>query len=191
MQEPQFKVIAYASTAFSGAQHRYSTIERELVAIQWGVKTFRAFLFGKQFALHTDHQPLVYLHNMKLMDHGLARTFEDLADFDFQINYTPGRKNEAADAMSRTNEDNPTVLESLPLDGTLLAGLRVIDLVPGGGDSMLQSLIASYQRLSDHVSDNLMEIPDTKCSERSASSYLEHKTLLSMDLELENKPGSY
>jgi hypothetical protein len=43
-QQNQYKTIAYSSTTFSDTQRRYSTIERELVALRWGIKTFRAFL---------------------------------------------------------------------------------------------------------------------------------------------------
>ena len=44
---------------------------------------------------------LVYLHNMRLVDSRLARTLEDLSDFNFVIKYTPGKLNVAADSLSR------------------------------------------------------------------------------------------
>ena len=71
-QQDKVRVILYDSHNFSETQCRYSTIERELAAIRWGVKACRPFLFGQHFKLHTDHQPLVYLNNMKLIDHRLA-----------------------------------------------------------------------------------------------------------------------
>ena len=160
-QNAQFRIIAYDSTSFNDTQKRYSVIERELAAIRWGVKTFRAFLYGQSFVLHTDHQPLVYLQNMRLVDSRLARTLEDLSDFDFKIVYTPGCKNGAADALSRLN---PTGLENSEvtlLDGSLPAGLQIVTTVPGGGDSMLKSLFLSYQSFFDHQDADLPELPDT------------------------------
>ena len=58
----EYKIIGYASMSFSDTQIRYCTIERELVAIRWGVKIFRSFIFGVKFPLYTDHEPLIYLH---------------------------------------------------------------------------------------------------------------------------------
>ena len=53
LQEGVYKTIGYASTTFTSAQRRYSTIERELVALRWGVKAFRAFLYGIKFIIFT------------------------------------------------------------------------------------------------------------------------------------------
>ena len=73
-QSDENKMIAYASTSFAAVQVNYSTIEKELAAIRWGVKSFRHFFICSEFILHTDHQPLVYLHNMKPIDSRLVRT---------------------------------------------------------------------------------------------------------------------
>ena len=53
--------IAYASKQMSSAEKKYSTLEKECLAIVWGVNKFRLFLMGKRFTLQTDHQPLAYL----------------------------------------------------------------------------------------------------------------------------------
>ena len=164
-QNGEIRVIAFNSTSFNETQRRYSTIEKELVAIRWGVKSFKAFLYGQYFILHTDHQPLVYLHNMKMIDSRLARTLEDLSDFNFDIVYTPGKKNEAADALSRLY---PQKLESQELNGQLPDGLKVIDLVPGGGDSMVHSLFIAYGHLIDSETSDLdIPFPDNVLTLRS------------------------
>ena len=43
MQDGEYKPIAYASMSFTETQKRYSTTERELHAIRFGVNQFRAF----------------------------------------------------------------------------------------------------------------------------------------------------
>ena len=142
-QEDEVRVILYDSHSFSETQQRYSTIERELAAIRWGVKAFRPFLFGLHFKLYTDHQPLVYLHNMKLIDHRLARTLEDLAEYDFEILHTPGHLNQAADMLSRVKL--PTPEEEVKGPSTIIpAGLCKGETVSGGGDSMFAALIIAY-----------------------------------------------
>ena len=97
----EVKVIAYVSRAFSKAEQRYSTIERELTALRFCVKAFKPFLYNIKFVLNTDHQPLIYLHRMKIMDNRLTRTYEELCEFDYDIEYTPGKENIMADLMSR------------------------------------------------------------------------------------------
>ena len=59
------KVIAYWSRQLSKAERNYSTIEREALAIVKAVKEFYPYLYGHEFVLQTDHQPLVHLNNLR------------------------------------------------------------------------------------------------------------------------------
>ena len=57
--------IAYASRSLSDAERNYSQLEKEGLALVYGVKHFHAYLFGHSFELVTDHQPLLALLNEK------------------------------------------------------------------------------------------------------------------------------
>ena len=148
MQGESHRVIGFASMTFTPTQLNYSTLERELTALRWGVKTFRPFLYGVQFILYTDHQPLVYLNNMKLVCSRLARTVDELSDFVFEIRYVPGRLNDAADALSRIGSvplpETQTCSPSLP-KGLMICGEKA----EGGGDSMLVSLLRTLSSVVD------------------------------------------
>jgi hypothetical protein len=50
--------IAYASRSFNKAERNYSTVEKELSAILWGVRHFRPYLYDKRFKIMSDHKPL-------------------------------------------------------------------------------------------------------------------------------------
>ena len=140
VQEEMLRPIAYASMTFSDTEATYNTLERELAAIRWGVRTFRAFLYGVDFVVHTDHQPLVYLQNMQIVNSRLARTLQDLSDYTFIIHYTPGKANTAADALSRLTPVLDVKVEA-GVDGIALPeGLFLMKEVPGGGDSLMTSL---------------------------------------------------
>ena len=138
--------IAYDSMTFLDCETRYSTIERELAALRWGVKTFRPFLYGQYFIIHTDHRPLMYLQDMKMVDSRLSRTLEELSEYDFVVRYCPGEQNAAADFCSRLPGPSlPSVpdhdLSSLP------AGLKVYREMKGGPSSLIDSLYVCLEHL--------------------------------------------
>uniref|UniRef100_A0A1X7TA94 Reverse transcriptase RNase H-like domain-containing protein n=1 Tax=Amphimedon queenslandica TaxID=400682 RepID=A0A1X7TA94_AMPQE len=57
--------VAYFSKKLLPREEKYSTIEKECLAIKLGVKAFQVYLLGKQFQIQTDHRALVWLNNMK------------------------------------------------------------------------------------------------------------------------------
>ena len=63
--EGRFFPIAYGRKKLTSAERKYSTIEKECLAIVWGVSKFRLHLAGKLFVLQTDHQPLTFLKDAK------------------------------------------------------------------------------------------------------------------------------
>lgn len=97
------KPIAYASRTLNETEQRYSTIERELLAIKWSIQHFRPYLFGRKFTIATDHQPLTWLFSVKDPGSRLVRWRLALEEYDYKIVYKPGKKNQNADALSRPN----------------------------------------------------------------------------------------
>lgn len=97
-------VIAYASRRLRGAEkndQNYSSMKLELLALKWAVtEKFRSYLLGSKFTIITDNNPLCHLTTAKL---GAVeqRWAAQLAVFDFNVKYRPGRCNTAADALSR------------------------------------------------------------------------------------------
>jgi len=57
------KPIAFASRTLSKAKQNYSQIEKENLALVFGVQRFHSYLYGWQFTLYTDHKPLESLLN--------------------------------------------------------------------------------------------------------------------------------
>lgn len=52
--------LTYACEKLSKSQVNYSTFEKVCYAIVWNVKMFQRYLYGHEFYLETDHQPLVF-----------------------------------------------------------------------------------------------------------------------------------
>ena len=53
------KPIAYASRTLNSAETRYTTTEKELLAIVWATKHFHKYFCGRKFKINTDHRLLV------------------------------------------------------------------------------------------------------------------------------------
>ena len=52
-------VISFASKAFSGAEKRSTTMEKEAFAVVWGLQYFHAYVYGQKVVVFTDHKALV------------------------------------------------------------------------------------------------------------------------------------
>jgi len=57
--------IEYASRTLNNAKRNYSTTEKGLLAIVWGCKQYRPYLYGRKFTIVTDHKPLTWVFNVK------------------------------------------------------------------------------------------------------------------------------
>lgn len=97
----QDRPIAYASRTLNKAEKNYSTIEKELLAIVWATRNFRCYLQGRKFTVYTDHKPLKGVFNVKDPTSRLVRFHHKLSEFDYNIEYKPGKYNTNADTLSR------------------------------------------------------------------------------------------
>ena len=52
---------SYASRSLNPAEKRYSQLDKEGLAIVFGVKKFHHYLFGRTFTICSDHKPLQHL----------------------------------------------------------------------------------------------------------------------------------
>ena len=94
--------VAYASRKLLPRERNYSTIERECLALIWGISKFQVYLEGKEFVLETDHQPLLYLNRTKCINSRVMRWALALQPYRFRVEAIPGSENIAADFLSRT-----------------------------------------------------------------------------------------
>ena len=60
-EDGSYRPIAYASRSLAPAVKNYSRIEKEGLAVVWGIKKFHQYLFGRQFVVYSDHKPLQFL----------------------------------------------------------------------------------------------------------------------------------
>lgn len=148
--------VAYASRTLIDAERRLSTIERELLAIVWGVQYFRPYLFGRKFMILSDHKPLQWLNSIKEPNSKLFKWRTRLAAYDFTIEYKKGQLNTNADALSRIELVNN--LEDTPGDPDYEPTSVEIDAAV---EEMVNGLTPNTRRFLDELDlDSLAVQPD-------------------------------
>lgn len=91
----------YASKKFTKCQRNYAVIEKEALAIVWAVKKFEAYLYGREFTIETDHQPLKCINRSKVVNSRIMRWALALQPYRYKIEVIKGKENFGADFLSR------------------------------------------------------------------------------------------
>lgn len=85
----------------------------------WAVKHYRHYIYGYHCTIITDHQPLKSLLNTPHPSGKLARWGLTLQEMDLEIVYRPGKRNAAADSLSRMPIENGLVPD-IPIENGLV-----------------------------------------------------------------------
>lgn len=152
--------IAFFSRKLSSTQQRYSTFDRELLAIFSAVKHFRYFIEGRPFCIITDHKPLTYAFSSTTdRSPRQERQLAFIAEFSTDIRHISGSDNVVPDALSRapSEQSEPMIASSaIPavdfeqLAETQLTDPKTLELLSQPGSLVLQDVpIGSVNVLCD------------------------------------------
>ncbi|KAL1447864.1 hypothetical protein WDU94_005577 [Cyamophila willieti] len=108
--------IAYASRSLTSSEQNYSQLDREALALVFGVTHFYNYLYGKHFTLITDNQPLTRIFHPnkslpQMTSARLLRYASFLSGFDYTVQFKKGKENENVDCMSRAPISKQTSAE--------------------------------------------------------------------------------
>lgn len=111
------KPVAYFSRTLSPTEVKYSQVEKEALAIVFGVKKCNQYLYGRRFTLCTDHKPLISIFGPKkglpvFAASRLQRYALFLSGYIFDIKYVKSVSHGNADALSRLPLQVPHPMES-------------------------------------------------------------------------------
>lgn len=118
------KAVEFFSKKLSPVEQRYSTYDREALAITAAIKHFKPFILGVTFQVFTDHKPLTYWLTRPPASERHARWLVQIQECSFSINHLPGTQNALADHLSRPVD---THLSPFPTN----ASINVIELSSG------------------------------------------------------------
>ena len=96
------RVVAYASRSVKESEQNYAAHKLEFLGLKWAVcDKFRDYLYGNQFVVVTDNNPLSYVLTSAKLDATGHRWLAELSSFNFSIKYRSGKTNVDADFLSR------------------------------------------------------------------------------------------
>lgn len=121
-----WRPLGYFSKKLTPAQSRYSTYDRELLAIFAGVRHFRRMFEGRQLTIYTDHKPLVHAFEKVGSNSETPRRTRQLlfvSEFTTDIRHVSGDNNVVADTLSRV----ATISGLTSLDYEQIADAQKVD----------------------------------------------------------------
>ena len=98
------KVVSYGLRQLKTHEQNYPTHDLELAAVVFALKLLRFYLNGEKFQVYSDHKSLKYIFTQKDLNLRKRKWIEYLEDYDFTLNYHPGKENVVVDALSRKSQ---------------------------------------------------------------------------------------
>ena len=117
----RYHLVAFGSKALHGAEVSYHSTKLKFLAMKWSIEHFQTYLLGHHFKVHKDTNPLMYFLTSPNIDTMKQRWINELAKYDFSLEYQKGKNNMVADALSRIKEtclsdkEAEKVLKAVPM----------------------------------------------------------------------------
>ena len=101
-QDDQRRVIAYASRSLSPSERNYPAYKLKFLILKSAITDkFHEYLYGAEFQVFTDSNPLTYILTTAKLDAIGHRWVAALSNYTFSISYKLGKNNKDADTLSR------------------------------------------------------------------------------------------
>ena len=101
--KPVLHPVVHYSATFTPTEWNYNIYKRELLAVMKALAHWRHYLSWTKtpFIICTDYANLQYWKSPRTLNHHTARWHADLQEYDYILEYIPGKTNTATDALSR------------------------------------------------------------------------------------------
>nr|GEZ26454.1 reverse transcriptase domain-containing protein [Tanacetum cinerariifolium] len=167
-RDKHFRPIRYASKTMTWAESKYTTTEKEMLAVVYAFEKIRSYLIMNKSIVYTDHSALKYLFSKKDSKARLLRWVLLLQEFTFKVVDTKGAENLAADHLSRLENPHQNMLdpkeinESFPLETLNLISYRGSQSTPWFADFAnyhVEELFSGqvFSKRAKHVWEELKE----------------------------------
>lgn len=121
------KPVAFGCRALTPPEKGYAQIEKECLAIVFGMEKFHQYTYGREVTVQSDYKPLENIHSKPLLSapKRLQIMLLRLQQYDISVTYVPGRNMLLADMLSRaylpesTRGESETDIETVNMVGYL------------------------------------------------------------------------
>ena len=132
--------IAYVSRTLLPSERNYAQLEKEALALVFGIQKFHQFIYGRKFTLLTDHQPLLAILGPKKGIPSIAAARMQrwallLSAYQYVIVYRSTRDHANADCLSRLPLQKKETTGNPP-DATLFNVAQISMLPPVTSDAI-------------------------------------------------------
>src|ERR1043165_1163986 len=93
--------VCFFSRKLRPHEMRYSTVEKEALALVTAVRTFSVYFGSATVVVYTDHSPLTFVNSMMNSNDKILRWSLELQKYSLDIRHRPGRENLLPDILSR------------------------------------------------------------------------------------------
>ncbi|KAG3049752.1 hypothetical protein PI125_g26538 [Phytophthora idaei] len=166
-QEGRDRVVYYPSRQLKPAEHNYPVHDKELLAMKYALVKFRVYLLGSgPFVVYTDHASLRTAVKSPHISQRMARWLSFFAEYDFWVEYKPGRLNVVADALSRRPDYAVKTADANPIG---------VERVSAPSSSLIDDVKAAYasdadaKQLLSYASAPLSSCTSLSCARRTAA----------------------
>ena len=126
--------VTYASRTLSAAEKNYAQIEKEGLALVFGIKKFHKYIYGRKFTLVTDHKPLMSILGPKrnlptLAAARLQRWAILLLGYQYDLEFRRSEQHSNADGFSRLPRASRDGADDTAA-GTTAFNLHQIEAIP-------------------------------------------------------------
>ncbi|GFY47411.1 uncharacterized protein K02A2.6 [Trichonephila inaurata madagascariensis] len=121
----QGQPVAYGSVSLTQTKQRYAQIEKELMAVIYGLEHFNYYTYGRIVTVQTDHKPVLGFSKKPYdtISPRLQRILLQLNKYNIQLEYVPGKNLVIADALSRAQSTTVNFDEVLGQEATVRINL--------------------------------------------------------------------
>ena len=168
--------VLFVSRKLSKVETRYSQTEREALAVVWSCERLHFYLYGIDFVVLSDHQPLEILYSPKGKPAArILRWYIRLLPYRFVVQYRKGSDNPADYFSRKPVSECSGEEETLASETECFVNSVLVDSTPNSIN--LQEIIA--ENLRDPVMIKLREcINSNKWSEQGITGYKQVKSEL-------------
>ncbi|KAG3011479.1 hypothetical protein PC128_g3567 [Phytophthora cactorum] len=139
--EGRDRVVYYQSRQLKPAERNYPVHDKEFLAMKYALAKFRVYLLGSgPFVVYTDHASLRTAVKSPHISQRMARWLSFFAEYDFRVEYKPGRLNVVTDALSRRPDYAVKTADANPIG---------VEHVSAPSSSLIDDVKAAYASEAD------------------------------------------